>query len=242
MGIIVAIGGGEISELETLAIDQTIVDLTNKRNPKALFIPTASMDAQGYCDSFQFVYGDRLGCEVKYLLLTTNTYAPEEIEEMILSADLIYVGGGNTRMMLDIWREHGVDTVLKQAYASGVVLSGMSAGSICWYEYGHSDTETFDTSGERIYIKLKAMGILPGIHCPHYNEDNREADFLEMVKGMDTTGIAIENHCAIIYKDDRYKVISSREQAKAYKIQEINEQMIVTEIEKYGEYNEIANL
>ncbi|OMF88623.1 hypothetical protein BK146_24695 [Paenibacillus sp. FSL R7-0333] len=59
MGIIVAIGGGEISELETLAIDQTIVDLTNKKNPKALFIPTASMDAEGYCDSFQLVYGDR---------------------------------------------------------------------------------------------------------------------------------------------------------------------------------------
>lgn len=118
----------------------------------------------------------------------------------------------------------------------------MSAGSICWYEYGHSDTEAFDTNGEWIYIKLQAMGILPGIHCPHYNEDNREADFLEMVKGMDTTGIAIENHCAIIYKDDGYKVISSREQAKAYKIQKINQQMIVTEIEKHAEYNEIVNM
>ncbi|MEK3717393.1 hypothetical protein [Paenibacillus sp. FSL R7-0333] len=65
---------------------------------------------------------------------------------------------------------------------------------------------------------------------------------MEMVKGMDTTGIAIENHCAIIYKDDGYKVISSREQAKAYKIQEINQQMIVTEIEEHAEYNEIVNM
>ncbi|WP_145408516.1 peptidase E [Paenibacillus xylanexedens] len=222
MGIIVAIGGGEISTFETYEIDQTIVGLSNKLNPTVVFIPTASMDAKGYCESFERLYRDRLGCEVKHLLLTKCTYTKDEIEGMIMSADIVYVGGGNTRKMLDIWQQHEVDNLLKKAYASGVILSGMSAGSICWYEYGHSDSGAFEHTGVWHYIKLKAMGILKGIHCPHYNEDIRSVDFAKMVKGMNMPGIAIENNCAVIYKDDQYKVITSQENAKAYMIQEID--------------------
>lgn len=241
VGTIVAIGGGEISTFETYEIDQTIVSLTNKKTPRVLFIPTASMDAERYCDSFQRLYSDRLGCEVKCLLLTKCTYLKDEIEEIIMSADVIYVGGGHARRMLKIWQEHGVDAMLKKAYASGVILSGISAGSICWYEYGHSDSDAFDNSGEN-YIKLKALGILKGIHCPHYNEDARSLNFLKMVKGMNMPGIAIENHCAIIYKDHQFKVISSREDAKAYKILQIDQEMITIEIQKHSIYKDINNM
>lgn len=158
MGTIVVIGGGELIELETLEIDRKVVQLTQKAKPKALFIPTASSDATGYCDTFSKVYGDILGCETSHLLLVSQTYTHDEITDLITAADLIYVGGGNTRKMLEIWKNTGVDTLLKEAYSSGTVLAGLSAGSICWFEYGHSDSEAFDDQGNGSISSLKPWG------------------------------------------------------------------------------------
>lgn len=242
MGTIVVIGGGELKDLETLGIDREVVKLTHKANPKALFIPTASNDAPGYCDSFNKVYGDLLGCETSDLLLETQSYAHEELVDKIRSADLIYVGGGNTRKMLEIWKSTGVDTLLKEAYSAGTILAGLSAGSICWFEYGHSDSEAFEEYGEWRYIKLEAMGILQGIHCPHYNEDNRVEDFTGMVKGGGLSGIAVDNHCAIIYKDNEYKVISTRAEAKAYRVIDSEQGVIVTEIGEQPDYRPLNEL
>ena len=242
MSTIVVIGGGELKDLETLEIDREVVGLTNKANPKALFIPTASNDAPGYCDSFKRVYGDLLGCETSDLLLATQSYSHEELVDKIMSADLIYVGGGNTRKMLEIWKSVGVDTLLKEAYTAGIVLSGLSAGSICWFEYGHSDSEAFDEQGEWGYIKLEAMGILQGIHCPHYDEDIRVEDFTRMVKGGGLPGIAVDNNCAIIYKDNEYKVISTRDEAKAYRVIDSDQGVVVTEIAEHPNYRPLNEL
>ncbi|WP_340008561.1 peptidase E [Paenibacillus sp. FSL K6-0276] len=242
MGTIVVIGGGEISELETLGIDREVVKLTHKPNPKALFIPTASSDAPGYCDTFNKVYGDILGCETSHLLLVSQNYTHEEITDLITSADLIYVGGGNTRKMLEIWRNTGVDTLLKEAYTSGTVLAGLSAGSICWFEYGHSDSEAFDDQGEWQYIKIEAMGILSGIHCPHYNEDTRVEDFSRMVNGGSVTGIAVDNNCAIVYKENEYKVMSTRDEAKAYRVMDSEQGVMITEIEQHPSYKPLHEL
>ncbi|MEK4511945.1 Type 1 glutamine amidotransferase-like domain-containing protein [Paenibacillus sp. FSL K6-2524] len=242
MGTIVVIGGGELSELETLEIDREVVNLTNKLKPKALFIPTASNDALGYCDSFASVYGDRLGCETRSLLLATNSYTHEEIVDAIMSADLIYVGGGNTAKMLEIWRETGVDTLLKEAYASGTVLSGLSAGSICWFEYGHSDSEAFEGNKGWKYIKLEAMGLLRGIHCPHYDEDNRSEDFMRMVQGSGLPGIAVENNCAMIFKDNEYKVISTKDTARAFTIIDSDQGVIVSELTQHSKFKPLSDL
>lgn len=236
MGTIVVIGGGELIDLETLEMDREVVKLTQKVNPKALFIPTASSDATGYCDTFNKVYGEILGCETSHLLLVSQTYTHEEIAELIISADLIYVGGGNTRKMLEIWKNTGVDALLKEAYNSGTILAGLSAGSICWFEYGHSDSEAFDDQGNWQYIKLEAMGILPGIHCPHYNEDIRVEDFSRMVKDGGLLGIAVDNNCAIIYKDNEYKVMSTREEAKAYRVVDSEPGVVVAQIEEHPSY------
>ncbi|WP_339247309.1 peptidase E [Paenibacillus sp. FSL F4-0243] len=236
MGTIVVIGGGELIDLETLEMDREVVKLTQKANPKALFIPTVSSDAPGYCDTFNKVYGEILGCETSHLLLVSQTYTHEEIAELIISADLIYVGGGNTRKMLEIWKNTGVDALLKEAYNSGTILAGLSAGSICWFEYGHSDSEAFDDQGNWQYIKLEAMGILPGIHCPHYNEDIRVEDFSRMVKDGGLLGIAVDNNCAIIYKDNEYKVMSTREESKAYRVMDSEQGVAVTQIEEHPSY------
>lgn len=242
MGTIVVIGGGELVDLETLEIDREVVKLTAKVNPKALFIPTASMDAPGYCDTFDKVYGDILGCETSHLLLISTSYTHDEISNLISSADLIYVGGGNTRKMLEVWKNTGVDLLLREAYSAGTVLAGLSAGSICWYEYGHSDSEAFDDQGDWKYIKLEALGILPGIHCPHYNEDIRVEDFSRMVKGGGIPGIAVDNNCAIIYKDNEFKVLSTSSEAKAYRVVDSEQGVIITEIEEQPSYRPLSEL
>ena len=105
MGKLVAIGGGEMTERETLAIDKEIVCLAGKDRPKALFIPTASGDSPRYWQSFQEVYGEELGCETDVLYLLGVSLTKERLKRRILSADLVYVGGGNTLKMMRRWRK-----------------------------------------------------------------------------------------------------------------------------------------
>jgi len=111
VGIIVAIGGGEINNLETLEIDKVVVGLTGKKHPKALFIPTASDDAGGYWNVYQEVYGNKLGCSTDVLYLVNEKPDEVEIKDKILNSDLIYVCGGNTLKMMKIWKENNVDKI-----------------------------------------------------------------------------------------------------------------------------------
>lgn len=216
MGTIVSIGGGNIRELETLAIDKYIVDLANKECPRALFIPTASGDIQTYIDVFNNVYGEKLKCITDTLLLVNSNLSEKEIKDKILSSDIIYVGGGDTSKMLDIWRKYKVDKYLKIAYEKGIILSGMSAGSICWYKYGYSKNVTNkDKSSD--YICVEALGLINAIHCPHYDQEDRKG-FDLVIDKFNEIGIAIENNCSIVFKDDKFSVISSKENASAYKL------------------------
>ena len=137
---IVVIGGGQLRRLETLPIDRRIVELAGRKRPGALFIPTASGDPEEYIHSFHDVYGRRLRCRTDVLTLTRNRPAPREIAAVIRRADLVYVGGGNTYRMMRIWRRLGVDRLLREAAGRGTVLSGLSAGAICWFRIGHSDS------------------------------------------------------------------------------------------------------
>ena len=143
MGKIVAIGGGDMASLETRAIDERVVELTGADKPRALFVPTASYDRVSYWEDFRRVYGDTLGCETDVLYLLGVNPSTEELEEKILSAHLVYVGGGNTLKMMRRWRRLGVDAVLREAHDKGIVLAGLSAGCICWFSWGHSDSMSF---------------------------------------------------------------------------------------------------
>lgn len=216
MGIIVSIGGGSIRELETFVIDKYIVDLANKECPRALFIPTASGDAQTYIDVFNNVYGEKLRCITDTLLLTNSNLSEKEIKDKILSADIIYVGGGDTSKMLNIWHKCKVDKYLKMAYEKGIILSGMSAGSICWYKYGYSKNDT-NNDGSSDYKCIEALGLINAIHCPHYDEEERKG-FDLIIDKFNEIGIALENNCSIVFKDDSFSIISSNENASAYKL------------------------
>ncbi len=215
MGKIVAIGGGEIRTGETLPIDRYVVGLSEKPNPKLLFIPTASGDPQGYVDTVKKVYGN-LGCEVDALLLVDADISEEEIHRKILSSDIVYVGGGDTVRMIEIWKSKKVDVFLKEAYEKGTVLSGLSAGSICWFQKGHSDSDSFrNPDGFWDYVQAPGIGLIPAIHCPHYNEKGRKS-FDGMMKNEKIPGIALENDCALVVKDGMYRIVKSDDQRKAY--------------------------
>jgi dipeptidase E len=235
MGIIVAIGGGEISENETLLIDREIVKLTGLSDPKALFIPTASGDPAGYIETFEKVYGG-LGCRTDALLLIDGEPDDLKIKHKILSADLIYVGGGDTARMLDIWRARKVDEYLTEAYRKGTVLSGLSAGSICWFKFGHSDSYTYRTGEQQDYFKIDGLGFIDGIHCPHYTEEERGADFHQMVDGSNEIGIALDDNCAIEINGDQFRILKSSPTAKAYKIYKNQKNIIKKELTNTNTY------
>lgn len=218
MGRIIAIGGGELREHETLPIDKHIVKLTNKQNPIALFIPTASYEPEGYIETFNKVYGEILGCKTDTLYLLNGELSDNEIKEKILRADIIYVGGGDTINMLSVWRSKKVDEYLKEAYLNDVILCGLSAGSICWFTYGHSEISVDPAE----FIKLEGLGFIDAIHCPHYNEKERQKDFNKMMETTFVTGIALEDNCAIEFYQNQYRLIKADTQANAYTFKIVN--------------------
>ncbi len=221
MGKIVSIGGGSIGfrrAPQTTAIDKEIIRLSGKKKPKVLFIPTATRDSAEYVEAFHNHYEKRLGCDVKSLLLYDAKYTPTEIKKMILGADIIYVGGGNTLNMMKLWREKGVDKLLKQAYTKNIVLCGLSAGSICWYNYGNSDSWR-DHNPKAPLIMVQGLGLVPAVGCPHYDTEGDRKPFLKkMMKNRADVAIAFDNCAAFEIVGDWYRVITSKRTAACWRV------------------------
>ena len=226
---IVAIGGGELRNSETLKIDQEIVNLAQKKSPKLLFIPTASSDNMDYYKFIQNYFGN-LGCITDVLYLLDKQLKISDIENKILNSDIIYVGGGNTLQMMRVWRRLGVDKLLKAAWEKGIVLCGMSAGSICWFESGHSDSRSFYKPEDWQYINVRGLGLIKGIHCPHYNSTTldipRKSHFTNMIQKIGGMGIAIDDGCAIKFIDDKFQVLQSLKSANAFQFYKQNGQVV----------------
>lgn len=239
---IVAIGGGELKDLETLVIDKEIVSLTGKENPRALFIPTASNDAPGYVETFNKIYGDKLGCKTDALLLWSEGISNAQIKEKIELADLVYVGGGNTLKMMNRWKELGVDKMLIQAYKKGTVMSGLSAGSICWFENGFSDSDRFEQDGKWQYRLVQGLGLIPGIYCPHYHEEQREKEFAQGIENYGGVGIALDNNTALEIVDGKFRVLASREDPKAFRVLKKNGIVVTQPIEMSLELQPLSEL
>lgn len=228
MGKIIAIGGGEIGRprvgggnhpVETTPIDKEIILQTGKKHPKVLFIPTASSDSEGYFEVVRKHFGQRLGCDVDVLYLINTNPSYNFIKDKIMSADIIYVGGGNTLNMMNRWKRFGVDKILIEAYKKGKVLSGISAGSICWFRYGNSDSwKSYDK--KRPWIRVAGLGLIDALTCPHYSSSSpsRIRNLKHMMKRTPGIAIGIDGNCAIEIIDDKYRIISSKNSANAYKI------------------------
>lgn len=222
MGKIVAIGGGEIRYNETLLIDQFIVEFAGIPNPKLLFIPTASNDAQGYIETIKSVYGEQLGCHVDTLCLVDHDISDEIIRDKIFSSHIIYVGGGNTVRMMEIWRAKKIDQYLKEAFTHNIVLSGLSAGSICWFLEGHNDRNlATNSNGWWDREEVTGLGLIPAIHCPHYNAEGH-IQFDDNMLNQVLPGIALEDNVALVIEEDMYKIIKSDIHNKAYVFRKYN--------------------
>lgn len=203
-------GGGFSMEPENPLLDDYILAQTNKKKPKICFIGTASGDDQSYIDRFYDAFQLK-NCITSHLSLFKNI--PSNLEDYILSQDIIYVGGGNTRNMMVLWKTWGVDEVLKKAYHNGIILCGLSAGAICWFEEGLTDSFPNEIRS------IDCLGILKGSYCPHYDgEKERQEVYKNKIKTNEMkVGYACEDGVALHFMNEKLeKVISSRETANAY--------------------------
>jgi dipeptidase E len=207
-------------------LDEYILRQTGKQNPRVCFIGTASGDADGYILNF-YASLLRLNCRPTHLSLFK--LPTKDLETFILEQDVIYVGGGNTRSLMALWREWGLDQYLHTAWTNGVVLAGISAGSICWFEEGLSDF----FPGE--FNRLKCLGFLKGSNCPHYDgEVNRRPAYHKLIlSGELMAGVAAEDCVALHYVETELAhLVSSRPNAKAYsvtkKLGQIEEEVLQT--------------
>jgi len=231
----------------TAAIDREIIRLSNKKHPSLLFIPTASSDSEIYWEHIQKYFGEFLKCKTDALFLIKDRLSRIQIRRKILAADIIYVGGGNTLLMMRLWRRLGVDRLLRLAYRKGTVLSGISAGAICWFESGHSDSMSFYNPQNWQYVNVKGLGLIPGNHCPHYNGRTlgvpRRRHFRDMMEKVGGTGIAMENNCAIEFIDGRfYRVITSKDHAHAYRVYKKDGRVVAERIPQDKQLRPIAYL
>ncbi|WP_440705934.1 Type 1 glutamine amidotransferase-like domain-containing protein [Heyndrickxia oleronia] len=223
---IIALGGGGFSmEPENPLLDRYILQQSNQSVPKICFLPTASGDSDNYIQRF-YRFFDKQLCHPSHLSLFNPP--TRDLESFILEKDIIYVGGGNTKNLLALWKEWGLDHILRKAWEQGTILAGISAGSICWFEEGLTDS--FGTSLEPI----QCLGILKGSCCPHYDgEIERKPAYKKMIySGKINSGVAMDDGVAIHYLDQKMnKIVSSRPEAKAYEVKRIDNEVSENELE-----------
>ncbi len=210
---ILAIGGAALAEnLDNLLLIKYFLSLTKKKKPRVCFIGTAHGDAEA--GRLRFYAGfSQLNCTPTHLPLFART--PRDLESFVLEHDAIYVGGGNTRSLLAVWREWSLDTYLRKAWARGVVLGGASAGSICWFEQGVTDSIAGPLTA------LDCLGFLPGSNCPHYDSERlRRPTYQKFVAGGKIIeGVAADDSAALHYVDGKLlRAVASRPRAKAYRV------------------------
>ena len=198
---LIAIGGGEIRNKTTLEIDRYIAELAKKhageKRANALFFGTASHDSMPYFNSFRKTYTSVFDIKAEVGLLVYGEMDIERIKNKIDAADCIYVGGGDTLFMIDLWRKTGVDKMLISAYEQGKIICGLSAGAICWFSDIYTDSEIMNGKSDEYKIE-KGMGLLNGLITPHFNE--READFTRVFSASEfKTAYAVENDAAIVF-------------------------------------------
>ncbi len=210
MGTIVGSSCGSSS------VDKYIVEAAGKDNPKILFIPTASGDSFGCLSALNFVFNKQFGCTVDFLLLCNDNISEDYVEDKVMSADIINVGGGSAWEMMQIWRAYNMNKFIKAAYDKGTVLSGTSAGSICWFKYGNGDSNIFMNREKRYcYRKVEGTGMINALNYPHYNPSN-DTLFSRIMKLYTVPAIALEDGCTFVVKDDKYKIMKMYDKVDAF--------------------------
>jgi dipeptidase E len=203
---IVAFGGWAERPLQDYALG-----LAGRSRPKLLYIPTAGREEPQSTLSIYELFGDR--ADVSHA--NFFPWPAEDLRERTLGSDVVVVGGGNTANMLAIWRVHGYHHVLREAWERGIVLTGWSAGAICWFEAGVTDS-----FGPQLEGMHDGLGFLPGSACPHYDgEELRRPRYTEVVREGFPPGIAIDDDVGVRYEGtELVEVVTGREGATAYRV------------------------
>ncbi|HKR46440.1 MAG TPA: peptidase E [Paraburkholderia sp.] len=210
-------GGGFMMEDAPSPIDEHVVRLTGKTRPHICYLATPSGDLPAHLEKFHAAYGN-MGCETSHLAFfrqpDSKSILVSDFRTRLLEQDAIFVGGGNTKSALAVWREWGLDTVLREAWESNVLLAGMSAGAMCWFEAGL--TESFWGAA---YRPLDCLGLLPGGCAVHYSSDQKRRKTLHAAQqaGAIPSSIAIDDFAAAFYLDASLdSVLSWRDGSTAY--------------------------
>ena len=226
---LICIGGGELKSKETLKIDGYIADLAKQRAGErrayGLFIPTASHDSMPYFNSFRKTYTSVYDIKADVALTVYGEMSMEKIREKFDKADFLYIGGGDTVFMLEHWKKTGLLTLLREAYERGVLICGLSAGAICWFDYMYTDSDIAGASDK--YNVFPGLGWIKGTISPHYNV--RSLDFDEKIQYNNIDAFGIED-CAAIEFVNGSLVRSLSCGGKAYHLQGVDGSVIKSEI------------
>lgn len=204
--IIVAIGGGEIKNKTTLKIDEYVANLAKahagERRAVGLFFGTASHDSMPYFNSFRKTYTSVFDIKAEVALSVYGEMNSEHIAEKVKTADMIYVGGGDTVFMLDKWKEKGLTELILNAYNEGKIICGLSAGAICWFAHMYTDYEIMRGESAE-YVMKNGLGVIDGAMCPHFNE--REKDFTRtMLEKNLPYAYCVENDAAAVFVNGKF--------------------------------------
>jgi len=229
---IVALGGGGFStEPENPRLDRYILSLARTPLPKICFVPTASGDSDNYIVRFYEAYTiDR--CLPSHLRLFHRNV--QDLRQFILDQDIVYVGGGATAYLLAIWRLTGLDAIFREAWERGTILCGVSAGALCWFEAGLTDS-----FGRPLRPLRDGLGLIAGSFCPHHDgEKDRRAAFQRAVaEGAIPPGFGVDDGVALVYRGtDLFEIVASRSAARAWRVEHAAEG--VREVELVPRYLE----
>src|SRR5262245_25920479 len=222
---IVALGGGGFSmPPRDPRLDDFVLGRTGKRRPKVCFVPTASGDSPVYVRRFLRAFPKR---RAEASVLSLFRCDGRDLDAFVLAQDVGYVGGGSTVNLLAVWRAHGLDRALRRAWRRGVVLAGISAGALCWFEGG-----TTDSFGPLAPLR-DGLGFLPGSFSPHYDgERERRPTYHRAVAGGLPAGLACDDDVAVVFEGRRLvEAISAREGAFAYRVERRGSRVVETRIE-----------
>jgi len=217
-------------EPENPLLDDFVLRLSRRQPPRVCFVPTASADAPTYIVKFYRAFAGR--CIPTDLTLWNPPALPRqpsrtsELAAFVAEQDIIYVGGGDTANLLVLWRRHGLDTLLREAWRRGAVLAGVSAGMLCWFTGGVTD------SFGGLEPLHDGIGLIDATACPHYDsEPNRRPTYHRAIASGMKTGYAADDGAALhFHGQNLVEVVSSKPQAGAYRVERVGEKVIETRL------------
>jgi dipeptidase E len=218
-GTIVAMGGLSRDDAELRLLENYVLGLAARERPRVLFVPTAVGD-----DAEQTLWAySQLGNRAQVSHVSFFPWPPPDLRRLALEQDVIFVSGGNTANALAIWRTHGFDEILRQAWEAGVVLTGWSAGMLCWFEAGVTDS-----FGPQLQGMRDGLGFLPGSACPHYDgEPERRPVYTKLVADGFPPGLAADDSVALRFDGTELaETVTARPGARAYRVSRDGEEPI----------------